>query len=347
MDSLWLSFYDVVGIENVPATEMHMKLLNAAPRYVLSFFCALLPLHAMAIDLTPDASRVLSDPSYLPLKGQLYGSTQYSYGSGHSETDNYLGVEQGSNKTVTNTVTQVLQYGLTDDFTLRVHDNYQWGHSDRNGTTSSTDTNFNGFNDPAFEATWRVLDQRSFPISWDIFGGYAPDWINAKQASPTEDGTVARGGDMTTIGTALSYKMRDFTIYGSGRATYLGSRDIYNQTNGNTSDYDANWQYGLALATQTRLTNLWSVNVGVAETFNQNASVTRTSGADYTNDPGNSTALTTALNYQVVPNRVVASLTYGHDFFTDGHNDYAVATSDTTQRNHYSDTVGVNLQYVF
>ena len=43
-------------------------------------FGTIIVLHTMqcaAFDFTPDTNRILSDPSYLPLAGQVYDTTQY------------------------------------------------------------------------------------------------------------------------------------------------------------------------------------------------------------------------------------------------------------------------------
>ncbi len=320
-------------------------------RYAFAFVLAVLPLQASALDLTPDASRIISDPAYLPLQGQIYGSSQYSYSRTTSNTNNYLGAPKSSNTTTTNGLNQVIAYGVTDDFTLRMSDSYDWRTSDSNPTSGAgTQSSSNGFSDPAFGATWRVIDQKTYPISWDLIGSYAPDLINAKSASPTQDGTIARGGATATAGTALSYETKDFTVYGEGSATYLGSRDTLNQTSGITTNYDSSWQYALALNTQTRLTDLVSVNAGVTETFNNSADASFISGGSltsFTSEPGDVTELNAALNFQVIPDRLVASVVYAHYFYDNSSNNYAALPhSDTTVRDESEDSVTANLRYI-
>jgi hypothetical protein len=85
-------------------------------RIAFGLALVLLPIGAQALDLTPDASRVVSDPAYLPLGGQLFGSTEYSNGNTSSNTDNYLAAPKSSNNTLSNTVNQAFEYGITNIF---------------------------------------------------------------------------------------------------------------------------------------------------------------------------------------------------------------------------------------
>ena len=47
----------------------------------LALCAALCPIASWAFDLSPDTTRHLSDPSFLPNKGQLESVTSYSYGN--------------------------------------------------------------------------------------------------------------------------------------------------------------------------------------------------------------------------------------------------------------------------
>jgi len=321
--------------------------------YALGFALAL-PLQAGALDFTPDPSRVLTDPSYLPMQGQVYGSTEYSFQRTEWDTDDNLGVQTKSNTNTASVIDQELEYGVTNDFTLRLTDSYEWLKANVSEPFSpSTDTHSYGFTDPSFGATWRVLDQQRFPFSWDLIGDYAPNLIDAKSASTEEDGTVARGGWTGTLGTALSYKTRDFTMYGDALATYQGNRKTFNETTHDSVTYDSSWEYQLALNTQTRLTDLFSVNLGVTQTFNNNddANQVTTSGhtLDFTYEPGDTTDFNVALNYQLIPNTLAGALIYVHSFYdNDTSSVYSTSTkSNTTLKNESTDTFGAKLYYAF
>ncbi len=308
----------------------------------------LLPFQVNALDLTPDASRVISDPAYLPLQGQIYGTTAYTYGEITSDADNNLGVKTGSPKTRNSLTTQSFAYGVTDDFTIRVTDSYEFSKTDTNPTSGANVLKeSDGFTDPTVGATWRALDQKQYPVSFDIIGSYTPDVFNAKSATADNNGTVARGGQEATGGVAISYKTKDFTIYGEGTATYLGSRDSLNESNDVTTNTNSSWQYAANLQTQTRLTDWFSVNLGVTETYSNNYDATNSGTlVTFTHESGDITSLNGALNFQLIPDRLVAGLTYAHDFYGNSSNNYALSTSDTSTRNQNQDIYGVRLQYV-
>jgi hypothetical protein len=331
----------------------HLDFKRSLYRYAFPLALFLLPMGAKALDLSPNVSRVISDPSYLPLRGQLYGSTEYSYGNTGSNSNNYLNTLTSSNSTVSNTIIQELAYSLTDDFTLRVSDSYEWLTSTTTGTSGATTvTNSNGLLDPTFGATWRVLDESQHFFNWDLIGSYAPNLINAQSASPSNNGNLARGGDTETLGTALSYKSQDFTLYLEGSTTYLDNRYVVNPATNITTTYTSSWQYYLLVSTQTRFTNQWSVNLALSQTFNNivNASYTNGGGTliASSRNPGNATDLIGALNFQAVPDRFVISAIYNHNFYNIGGTTYAaLPASNTTTFNKGEDVFSGELRYVF
>jgi hypothetical protein len=314
---------------------------------------SLLPMGAQAFDLSPNVSRVISDPSYLPLQGQLFGSTEYSYGNTGSNTNNYQNTLASSNNTISNTINQTLAYSITDDFTLRVSGSYEWLNSTTTSTTgANTGTNSNGFNDPTLGVTWRVLDESQHLLNWDLIGAYSPNFINAQSANQTENGTVARGGDTETFGTALSYKSQDFTLYLEATTTYLDNRDVLNPANQITTTYNSSWQYYLLVSTQTRFTNQWSVNLSLSQTYddNVNAFYVNNGGTLITSNrvPGDVTDLIGALNFQAVPDRFVISAVYNHNFYNIGSTTYAaLPASNTTVFNKGEDVFSGELRYLF
>lgn len=315
-------------------------------------FC-LLPLGARAFDLTLDPSRVVSDPSYLPLAGQLYGSSEYTYGKTDSNTNDALGNIKSANSTTSNTVNQVLEYGITDDFAFRVGDSYEWPSTTFNYPSGlQTTTHSDGFIDPSFAILWRAVDQKDHPFSWDLTATYAPNLFPAQSADPSENGTVGRGGDTETLGMALSQKMKDFTFYLQGTVTYLDDRSVLNLANNINIDYSHSLQYLLNIATQTRLDKQWSFNLNYAETFydNANASYVNSQGKTISSisQSGQSEEITAALNYHLLPNRFVLSVIYNHYFFNEGSNtNLTLPANSTTTNNKEEDLFNGELRYVF
>jgi hypothetical protein len=313
----------------------------------------LLPLGVQALDLAPDASRILSDPSFLPVGGELNGSSQFNISQLRYTNFNYLGAQQVSNSTETTTLNQLLEFGVTDDLCLRVSDIYQvQGATNNYASGASTVTTSTGFADPVFTAIWRFLDEKNNPLNWDLIGSYTPNLINAATGTQDQFGTVARGGSTAAGGSALSYETKGLTVYGEFLATYMDSRDVLNQATNVTTTYQPSWQYSLLIMTQTRFAEDWSLNAGVSQTYvdDADASFVSTTGKlfQFTNQPGNLTMLTASLNYQVTPGSFVASLLYSHDFYGDAGNVYsAFPKSDTTTSGKQADVFGAIARYAF
>lgn len=318
--------------------------------FVIAAVLACLPVAALAqaIDLTPFSGRILSDPEYLPLAGQLYGTSAYSHGWFSGNSVNASGSQFSTFHVNTNTLDQFLAYGITDDLSINgsiqyTPQNYrEIDYTD--GKRSYVDSS--GFSDPTFGATWRVLDQNAFPANFDLFGSYTPDWISAHTASAVEEATVARGGNSGIVGAALGFVTQSFSIRGAFDANFLGQSSNLDLGTGEVLQTASHTSFDLSLQTQTRLTDLFSVNAGLSHTFGSTADVTNTTtGAPHSTEPGDVTALQLALNYAFVPNAFVISGTYEHDFYGNSSTLYPNPLADTEQRDKSGDILGVKLTY--
>ena len=311
------------------------------------FACLPVAAFAQAIDLTPYSGRILSDPEYLPLSGQLYGTTAYAHGWVDGNSLNGAG-GQSTFHVNTNTLDQFLAYGITDDFS--VHASIQYAPQNyreidnASGYKAYFDTS--GFSDPTFGATWRVLDQNAFPANLDLFGSYTPDWVSAHTATGVEDGTVARGGNSGIVGAAVGFVTSGFSIRGAFDANFLGQSSVLNLANGDVLQTASHTDFALSLQTQTRLSDLFSVNAGLSHTFAANANATNlTTGTARYSEPGDVTALQLALNYDLVPQAFVISGTYEHDLFGNGATFYTNPLLDTETRDRNGNILGVKLSY--
>ncbi len=304
---------------------------------------------AHAIDFTPDPSRVLSDPLYMPSRHELYGTTFYQYGKMNGDVNNVNGTPNKSYSTSANTFGQTLEYGLTNRFALTFTDSYISRTTDNDPASGATfSTSANGFTDPGFGFMWRVLDQKTKPFNLDILAVYSPDWVDARTASVTTDGSVANGGSQASGTVAIGYKTRDFTIRGAATAVYVGSRNTLNITNNQTSNTSSVRDYQLAVSTQTRLNEKFSFNAGIGENFNNSYdSTNQTTLLTNTNRPGDVTNLNAALNYTVVPNRLVFGLTYQYNIYADSITQFPNPANNISTTNEDENIFGVRLQYVF
>jgi hypothetical protein len=305
---------------------------------------------AQTFDFTPYSGRILSDPAYLPLAGQFEGVTSYDFRDARGISFDATGAEQFKLHQWAQEFTQDVQYGVLDDLTIGGSVQYDPFSEAKHDLVAGGETvrRSSGWADPSFNVTWRALDQDVQPVNLDLFASYSPDWIDAQAATNQDDGTIARGGQAGTIGVALSHVTRSFTIYGSFAADLLGRQRIDNPRTDAFSSIGSRTSYTLALNTQTRFNDVLSLNAGASHVWNDNAQVFN-SATDlaHLNEPGDVTDVHVALNYHIVPNMVVASLTYAHDFADDNHNIFPTVASvnDNSLQNRDANIYGAKLYY--
>lgn len=314
-----------------------------------AFVCLPVAVQAQGLDLTPDTTRYLSDPNFLPYAGQIYGTTSYAHTWTNGTTKDYLGNQTSSFHVNSDDITQFLSYGITDDLEVNGEITYVPGTQRQinlaNGVQESL--NSSGFSDPSFGATWRLLDEGPYPVDFDLFGSFSPDWINAKAPSPMDDGTVARGGNAGTLGAALGYETEQVSLRGAFNANFFGDSNTLNLDTGDTGHTQGYTNYVLALTSQIRLDPLFSVNAGVDHTFASNQNVSNIdTGIGHVLEPGDTTALHVALNYNLVPDKAVISVNYTHAFLDNNRTLWANPLLNSTTNNRYGNVAGVQLSYL-
>jgi hypothetical protein len=292
----------------------------------------------------PIPFRLLSDPAYLPLAGQLFGSTAYTISDGSADDFDAAGDKTAKRKSWQQTIKQEVEYGVTNDLAVRVTESYIPLDKTKDEFTAggATDHDRAGLTDPSIGLTWRVVDQaNSSPVNLDLLADYQANLIDARTNN------VAQGGESGEFGAAISKVMPNFTIYGKAAADRYGASSQFDPATPNFVRTGSYWDYLVDLQTQTRLNDLFSINAGVGYVFANNARVTDvTTGTDHIAAPGDGLKLNAALNYQVVPNSLVASLTYDfrHDYTSKDL--FALPAADTFLRNHDDNQFGVKLDYV-
>lgn len=312
--------------------------------------CALSAQAAM-LDFTPDPSRVVSDPAYLPMKKQIYGETGYVYGFSRTTSYDNVGAKTSAATNHNQNISQKLAYGVTDMLTVRADMSYSpMSKRDVHNLTTTRIRNADGFNNPNVGLTYRVLEQqKTAPVSVDVKLDYAPDVFDSELANnDSGTGTIARGGDMTRLGGQVSYKTKSFTIAGLAGVDYFGDRETEVQNTVTRYKEDSSWGGSLGLETQTRICERASVDLGASYSTSQNSDVTNTkTGVVGEKDSGDIGQLKMAVNYHVIPNRLVASLSYNYNIIGDSENTYVNPALNTTTESNTSNVFGVRLQYVF
>ena len=208
--------------------------------------CWALP--AAAGDWEGDPTRILGDPGFLPVAGQVEGSFQYSYSVDRYDfRDEYAEDSPRSYDRSRNDFLPQLNFGITDD--ISVFANLGWGNA-RNTETYTYDRikiipqppfgppifqfiptkakiqyHALGANDPVFGATWRVIDQRNAPFSLDITGAYSPDIFKNQAAERTATGSIADGGQSGSVQLAITREMKRLTLRAYGTFGYDGRRN--------------------------------------------------------------------------------------------------------------------------
>jgi hypothetical protein len=317
----------------------------------LAAACAAISTPAFAQDMESDSTRIISDPLYLPLQGQIYGETGYTYGSTSQDAFDSTGTRTDRTDIHLNQLSQQILYGLTDDLAL----DFSWAYDFSRDATrhivgaGDVSRSSSGWTDPQFGLTYRVMDQRQSPLTFDVRADYSPDAFPAKAATTDDEGTVARGGQMLDLGATLGHEGPVFTAAAKFDALWFDTRDVLNRNSGDLTRTDSEWNYRLGLATQTRLSDAISVNAGVGHTFTNTGTVfNETAGLEHFSSGGDVTDLNAALNYQVIPNAFVASLEYQHNFYQDTNNRYPTSPTDNNSvRNKDEDLFGVTMRYVF
>jgi len=293
--------------------------------------------------------RIVSDPLFLPLKGQLYGMTSDALSMPHG--DNFkAGVQTGSFNASDNHLDQTLALGLANRLTVRAA--FGYSNNERDSTAAATGDvttgNASGWTDPTVSLTYRVLDEPRAPLIFDLTAVYSPDVLTAKTAGGGSDGTVARGGQTTGVSVAVGRVLKRFTVAATAEATYVGQQTTELLSNGTSTESDAHWSYDAGFATQTRFTDRISIDAGVAYGTAGNYGVANMDkGNSHTFEPPSTCSLNAALNYHLRPNRFVASLNYSYVAYTDAQSIFAKSTSDTSVENRRANVIGFRLMYTF
>lgn len=310
----------------------------------------LLPLHAQAQSAPQTATRVVSDPLFLPLKGQVFGATAFTVDK--PKGDNFkAGVQTGSFTATDTLFSQTLAIGVTDRLSLRLVQGY--GINKRDSTSAATGDvttgNSRGFNDATFSATLRIVDEPQSPLIADVTASYSPDFIAAKAGGNSgSDGTIGRGGQTAGVSLAVGRVTDTFTIAATAGSTYVGEQTTEVLSNGTSTQALSHWNYSVGLTTQARFNNRASIDAGVAFATAQDYDVSNVDKSNTrTYSPPNTRTLNLALNYHFVPNRVVGVFTYAYNNYSEATNTFAKATQNTAVENRMGNVFGVRLLYLF
>ncbi len=291
---------------------------------------------ALAGDWDPDTARILGDPSFLPLAGEIEGSFSYTY-----QNDRYDYQTPGraaamlapsSYKRDDNDFLPTLSFGITDDISVfanlgfgnsrnqenYVYDRVVFGLPTR-AVPTRAQTNFHttGAENPTFGATWRFIDQAYAPVSIDLTGSYSPDIFQARASNRVMTGGEATGGQSGNVQLAVSREMARLTVRAYGGFGYDGRRNEIADSGFEDLRSAPHPVYTAGLQTQTRILSWLAVNAGVtaqqAVRFDRETVQT---GADtsVTVEPSGTISPYAAILVPILGQHIVGEVLYQHDF---------------------------------
>jgi hypothetical protein len=306
-----------------------------------------LPAPLLAQDFTPTNERILSDPTNIPLGGQFLGDSFYLYDVAKLNIVRPAIEAVTAERATFNVLNQRLDYGVTDRFSISVTERYDWRHyavTPSEGVAYTLDRS--GFEDPSFGILYRLLEQKTSPVSLDLSASYAPDLIDARGPTQTANGNVALGGDMLGFGAAVGRETRVFTAQAYVVVTRYGQATSQNNL-GNVLTTASYWQPEIGVQTQTRFTSRLSLNADLEHVFRGDENEVNTDAGPDVYNRAAVTILDLGLNYHVIPNRLVGTIAYIHDFFGQSDRTYSILTADDSMFGRSDNMVRFRLRYAF
>ena len=246
-----------------------------------------------------------------------------------------------------------MAYGLTDDLEVRLAESFSVSGNDQDNDLKGTTAQFNsnGFSDPNFGITYRVIDQRHHePVDLDFAMSYAPNMISDSAPGGGHDGAESAGGQVAAFGATLGREMKDFTIAGSATATYHGKREYEALATDDDISPNSFWAYEANLQTQTRITSRFSIDAGVAYyDFDNYTAANQTTGLTWIGRNPDYANFSVGFNYHFIPNRLVGQLSYNYDLYTTNGelNNYSTPSDNSYIKYEGNNIFGAKLFYTF
>ncbi|MBT4879009.1 MAG: hypothetical protein HON42_04230 [Alphaproteobacteria bacterium] len=175
-------------------------------------------------------------------------------------------------KTTSSSITQIFNYGVTDRLSAKL----SLTHEDEKEKSSSSTLKSDGFNNPEIELKFRTANKKSDGFFSDITFSIAPDIITAKDATSTDNGTVANGQNAYAIAVdygrnfdMLSYKL-------TAKSAYNAKGQSKNATTEISSELQSSSDFSLIFDAQYKLNALISIDVSASRMLVDNISELKT-----------------------------------------------------------------------
>lgn len=253
------------------------------------------PCAAWTIDVTPDTTQYLSDPSFIPKQWQIFSETTYSRTDVDEDFRTSAGTIQSHYSATGNHYAEALAFGITDRLSVHASGEYFSRNTTNAYTNGPTINGSNSqFENPSFGVTYRAITQPSNPVSVDIHLDYAPPAVNSAPQSGSVSFDVNR-------------EMKSFTVQAAASVSYNAS--YQSPINGSVEGY---WTYSTALRGQYRIVDRVSINSGLVY-YGQSD----TTYGGYTGSFGPTISPYVTLNVDIWPSHANLAFEYDHYFLGD------------------------------
>jgi hypothetical protein len=294
--------------------------------------CGVFPVTGWAFDWTPDTTRYLSDPSFLPMKGQIESFSSLSYNNINEYWRDLSGNKTEHYFSKGDTYTQYFYYGITDR--LRISGSADLTERKNKftfyGNRPEIENSTHNYSNPTFDLTYRAIEQTASPVSVDAAIFYTPP--------ATANNSQSVGGSLF-----INKETKSLTIQGNTGIRFNDSYKFTNITNGESISSGFNWAYFVGITSQLRLSQRWAVNSGATMNMATSQSSVN-SGAGFSDRYDSSLTPYIALEYHVIPNKAVIGLEYSHGFIGD---DTRSGAFNGTWTNQSSDAYSLHLNLLF
>ena len=276
-----------------------------------------------AVDLTPDASRILSDPAFVPSARQLIGATTYGYSKDSADVVGTSAASQYSLVRRVGGVSQAFSYGITDELSVWGGESYSWSTTEYDFGSGADTSIRRYYRQLQIGVTDRLIDQRNHDFNLDV-SAYAPGGVNI----------------------AISRTMTDLTLRGSAGIYHVGYENGIDEVRDFNVTVNRYWGYFFSLQSEMRLTRFLAFDVSAAyDSANVNSVHASSSGGSFAIDYPNQVDLGLALSYQLIPDKWVAKLGLGYGFLGTRRDVYADPSLDVQTAHRSVRSIGLSLFY--
>ncbi|HEY4209946.1 MAG TPA: hypothetical protein VGM84_00580 [Steroidobacteraceae bacterium] len=271
----------------------------------------------------------ISDPSYLPTRHRLIGTTGFGYDKSSGEVDSATGLFDHSFATQGHGWSQLLAYGLTQQLSLGLlyaHANFDSRYEFASGAERSAHPDGTAL---LLGGSYRLLDQKDRGFNFDLSGVL---------------------GSSGSLSAAISRRDEDFTVVARAGLYHVRSGTRFDLVRGSDVTVDDWWGYFANIGAQYRPTRRFGLDFSVgysSSNFTGGNASTMIAGQDtpFHIKYVDSLNLSIGASLQIIPDRLVAHLSGGYSFLGKRHDDFAGTALDTTTPRRNARGVGLSLTY--